>query len=684
MMYNRERREMHELAVRWGTFLAVTLPIMAALLWLASCAPSPAQSWSDAPFVDDPYHYGPPSGGVSGEVDPVFSAWQAAPVLESLRLGGTTNVLTDDGTNLLRNGVMIAGSGAGTIQEITGDPRIMVGGATGPVVSLTFDADNIARDFINLSELISLHGISGVTEVRPGQLVLRDIAPTASRHVYIATNVLNFSEYATNDTTWVPLGADDRYWKLFVQRGADGSTGPRGVKGDDGVDGLDGVGNIQYGVWDSSKVYTYDTNTPIVVSYAGRWYDLIASSTNNAPTSVAGPNYWSISIDKGADGTIVGWTNLTFRGTWNSGDEYVTDNAVWRSGNLFVVDATNVPPPIGTAPSTDGNGVGQSSAHWTIAVQRGMRGATGATGARGDDGDVINSYDVYALFGTNSTFNNAPTATNRMMRWVSSTGDNHVYSYTGEAWLGTNRLSATAGALFLNGIEYESGGGVTNLGTGLTGTGLETPLEVAGYVTISNAAITAFNWGDHADEGYLTSYTETDPLWASWLGSTFTNAVDARIGTVGVTGAVTSINGLDGDVTLAPGDNVTITTNDNTLTIAASGGGATGAVESESAIITFEGGPDTVITLLGSTNNWQQVLTGITNSFQVQMPLKSSTNEAAQIMLTIENTGGHAASWVTNQPPIAGFVPTIPTNAVSEFLLWSPARDAEWYNLGLR
>ena len=109
-----------------------------------------------------------------------------------------------------------------------------------------------------------------------------------------------------------------------------------------------------------------------------------------------------------------------------------------------------------------------------------------------------------------------------------------------------------------------------------------------------------------------------------------------------------------------------------------------GTVESDVALIVFDGGPDTVITLLGTTNNWQQSIIGITNSFQVQMPLKSSTNEAAQIMLTIENTGGYAATWVTNQPPIVGFVPVIPTNAVSEFLLWSPARDDEWYNRRLR
>jgi hypothetical protein len=48
------------------------------------------------------------------ESDPVFTNWlgtNAVFSIWSLRLGGTTNVLTDDGTNLLRNGVLIAGSG---------------------------------------------------------------------------------------------------------------------------------------------------------------------------------------------------------------------------------------------------------------------------------------------------------------------------------------------------------------------------------------------------------------------------------------------------------------------------------------------------------------------------------------------------------------------------------------------
>ena len=30
---------------------------------------------------------------------------------------------------------------------------------------------------------------------------------------------------------------------------------------------------------------------------------------------------------------------------------------------------------------------------------------------------------------------------------------------------------------------------------------------------------TAYNWGDHASGGYLTSYTETDPLWLNWVAT---------------------------------------------------------------------------------------------------------------------------------------------------------------------
>lgn len=64
-----------------------------------------------------------PGGAIEGaatvallgsETDPIYSAWLSDPYLSTLKLGGTTNILTDNGTNLLRNGVLIAGSGIGS------------------------------------------------------------------------------------------------------------------------------------------------------------------------------------------------------------------------------------------------------------------------------------------------------------------------------------------------------------------------------------------------------------------------------------------------------------------------------------------------------------------------------------------------------------------------------------------
>lgn len=53
--------------------------------------------------------------------------------------------------------------------------------------------------------------------------------------------------------------------------------------------------------------------------------------------------------------------------------------------------------------------------------------------------------------------------------------------------------------------------------------------------------------------------------FADWLSSDFTNAVQDEVGSISITGAVDTINGLQGTVIIAGGTNVTITTNGNTL-----------------------------------------------------------------------------------------------------------------------
>ncbi len=296
------------------------------------------------------------------------------------------------------------------------------------------------------SEAVAAHGAGILGTLWPGQLLTLDIAVDGNRHCYVVTNELDTSAFAPGDTTWLPLGAGDVFWKEFVRQGP---TGLRGITGDPGDDGLDGVGNIQYGAWDHTKAYLYDTGTPIVVSYAGRWYDCVASSTNKSPAAVGATNYWKISVDKGADGEVVGWTNLIFRGNWNSGDDYTTNDAVWWRGNLFAVSETNSAPPLGTAPYAPAPSYeGLDTAYWTCLLSRGVQGV------KGDDGDEINSYTVYTLLpGTNTLFDDpdAPDSSHRLPTWVSTSGETLRMTWSGAVPLGTNWLSVTNGILYLNG-----------------------------------------------------------------------------------------------------------------------------------------------------------------------------------------------------------------------------------------
>lgn len=106
-----------------------------------------------------------------------------------------------------------------------------------------------------------------------------------------------------------------------------------------------------------------------------------------------------------------------------------------------------------------------------------------------------------------------------------------------------------------------AGSTVTNIGFGLTGDGDETALAVDTSIVATGTP--------------LYAYTETDPVFVSWLGNNFTGAVEALVETIAVTGAVTSINGGDGAVTLTI-DGAGVTTNSATSwTIAAGGSGGT-------------------------------------------------------------------------------------------------------------
>jgi hypothetical protein len=77
--------------------------------------------------------------------------------------------------------------------------------------------------------------------------------------------------------------------------------------------------------------------------------------------------------------------------------------------------------------------------------------------------------------------------------------------------------------------------------------------SVAANITtqLTNNWSTAFSWGDHATNGYLTSFTETDPVWVG-VSNQYVRFVDGFTG-AGTTGVVSSAPGDAGNFLRADG-----------------------------------------------------------------------------------------------------------------------------------
>ena len=372
--------------------------------------------------------------------------------------GSSTNPVAVD-PDVLPNGLDAVGfglSGDGSdTNPLAVDPDVVVSATDRQIDAfLAWDGSGYVSTYgprmpVDAFAAVAAHGAGAPMTFRPGALLDMSIAVDGARHVYICTQEFGTAVFATNDFTWLPSGASDSFWDLFARQGRTGTTGATGTRG---TDGLDGIGDFRYGVWDNLKAYVYDTGLPVVVSYAGRWYDCVASSTGIPPNSAGATNWWRVSVSNGADGVVVGWTNLVDRGNWDSGASYSTNDAAWYQGNYFVVSPTNQSPGIGVPPAVDSDLIGVDSAFWHVLTKRGRRGLQGAPG------DLVNSYTVYSLFGTtNTAFLNSPSATNRTPRWVSTAAGVLSMEWTPFAWLGSNILSSDGSNMFLNGEAVETG-----------------------------------------------------------------------------------------------------------------------------------------------------------------------------------------------------------------------------------
>jgi len=173
--------------------------------------------------------------------------------------------------------------------------------------------------------------------------------------------------------------------------------------------------------------------------------------------------------------------------------------------------------------------------------------------------------------------------------------------------------------------------GVTNIGTSITGNGLDTALDV--------------------DWGAATTTAMTNVDWASFGGG-WTNLAFSGSGNA-LTGATATATTL----TLQRG------------TIEGGGGGAAQAgVEGDVLTYPFA----TNIALLASTNLWPQRILEITNDFTLQVPTMADTNAAGIIWLTVPSIGAYTVTIPTSSPPVRGYVPSLSTNSETElFMRWS-------------
>lgn len=185
---------------------------------------------------------------------------------------------------------------------------------------------------------------------------------------------------------------------------------------------------------------------------------------------------------------------------------------------------------------------------------QGIQGIQGETGPKGDTGDTGNGIDNI----TRTSGDGSPGTT-----------DTYTVTYTD---------TTTDTFTVYNGANGEGAGSVTSVDmtvpTGLSVSG--NPITSSGTLAVTLASgysipttakqtewNTAYTWGDHASAGYLTSYTETDPVFTASpaAGITTTNITnwDTAYGwgdhsTAGYADAgdnfdITSMSGITGGIT---------------------------------------------------------------------------------------------------------------------------------------
>ena len=418
----------------------------------------------------------------------------------------------------------------------------------------------------------------------------------------------NGAEYG-GDPGDARLNDTDYFTKIwhFAKDGAPGAPGHATV-----INGVDGVGNMWFDPSGYQETKTYSNGVVLIHNQTTYAYKSAEPAAGVEPGNTsANPNwsdYWDVAAASGLPGG-----NYRFSKGWVEGATYSTNDVVvttesgyegifwlcqspatlshptnglpdwdrlidpqyrsfpllsaapvWSSLTAYETNQTvryEYPASSGawgTYVCISNTSAGQtpvSTAYWApVAV--GVRGPTGAAGS-------VTTYHIY----TNST---TYYETNITVENIST--NNYFYSVEALRLVETNR----------NDLYFDPGDGALTLLLDTT-----EPLFT--------------DW--------LASYEppvteESDPVWAEFLASNLTNTIDARVSTIAVTGAVSSINGLDGGVTLVPGDGIGIETNAGTgeLTISATGGGGGGVVSTPLIYLTSGGGTNVNVITANTAN----------------------------------------------------------------------------------
>ena len=485
--------------------------------------------------------------------------------------------------------------------------------------------------------------------VYPGQLVKAEFG-TVAGSIYQPRQVLDLSAYGATNINWMPGMLDGtNLWTLFMEKPDDGGQGPPGIQGGTGV------GNLKFRSWEAGFTFDYSTNYAWLAEYDMEWYQMIKTNDSTGESPASYPAVWSKKLARGRDGTMVVVSNVVDRGAWSSTAEYTNWHRVRYGGNIFIVDATNASPPVGTSPTLGASGVGVDSAYWSVETEKGAQGIQGPSG----EVTYYNTYvaNEYRLFDDAYTvFSNLPTSSSNIIQWVGSSNGTNYFKWIRPGVIGTNILTVTNGELLVNG---------------------RTMAVDPAVLTNALLGAEAHGWGNHADAGYLVPTDLAQYRVNATSEAAYAESVQFPDGSVLSSAAVGSIapSNLPGTLSYVDQSNTWTSAQSfpagTTIGGAGVGAGGSGASGAESEPMKYAW--STNITLRAGTNPVNQRIMSIDGATTVFPPTKESVSNDYILKLTIPSRGTNAFLFATNDPPVVGYVPLVSTTAYSVVLVGSDA-----------